>query len=109
MTERNTNSVAPLSPTCGPTVERLQLVLDGELPAAAPDADPHPAACAACRERIAAARLMLSAIALPVELSVPSGLTDSILAAVREDRFARIRRRSYAVAGGLGVSLAAAV
>jgi len=109
MTDRNPNTPAPLAPACGPTMERLQLVLDGELPAAALDTDPHPVLCSACLARIAAARLMQSALAAPAEVSVPSGLTDSILAAVRENRFTRIRRRSYAVAAGLAASLAASV
>lgn len=109
MTEPVTNADTPLAPVCRATVERLQLVLDGELPSAALDADPHPAACAACRERIAAARLVLSVLAAPAETAVPPGMTDAILSAVREDRFARIRRRSFAVAGGIAVAIAASV
>jgi hypothetical protein len=90
-------------------VERLQLVLDGELPAAALDADAHLTACAACRERITAARLVLSALAKPCETAVPPGLTDAILSAVREDRYARIRRRSYQWTTGVIVALAASI
>src|SRR5437763_757154 len=52
-------------PACEPTVARLQAVLDGDLPADALDADPHPAACPTCAERIRAARLMLAMLAEP--------------------------------------------
>lgn len=106
MTDSNPDLVPP---TCGPTIERLQLVLDGELPAAALDADPHPAACAACRQRIAAARLVLRALAAREGTAVPANLTDNILAQVRDDRVYRTRRRTFAVAGGIAVALAASV
>lgn len=109
MTESVTNADTPVPPVCRATVERLQLVLDGELPAAALDADPHLTACAACRERIAAARLVMSALARPAETSVPPGLTDAVLSAVREDRYARIRRRSYLWTTGVIVAIAASL
>jgi hypothetical protein len=96
-----------IPPACSPTMERLQLMLDGDLSAAALDSDAHVVACAACRERIAAARLLLSG--LKAECVVPSGLTDSILGALREDRLAQVRRRSYAIAGGVAVALAASL
>ena len=65
-------------------------------------------ACPACRERIAAARLLLSALAAPPEpVPLPAGMTDAILSAAREDRYARVRRRTYAVATGVLVALAA--
>src|SRR5262245_12390648 len=99
MTQPDFDAELPVPPACRPTVERLQLVLDGESPAAAIDADPHAAACAACRGRIAAAR----------EIPVPPGLTDAILSAVHEDRYARIRRRSYAWTIGIGVAVAASL
>jgi hypothetical protein len=93
------NAEASVPPACRATVDRLQLVLDGELGQAVLDADPHPAACAACRDRIAAARLMLSVLAVPPEpIPLPTGMTDAILTAVRSDRAARIRRRTYAIA-----------
>src|SRR5262245_49006348 len=88
----------PVPPGCRATVDRLQLVLDGDLGSAALDADPHPAVCAACRERIAAARVLLSVLAAPEPVPLPTGLTDAILGSVREDRAARIRRRTYAIA-----------
>ena len=93
MTVWNTNMDASLAPACGPTMELVQRILDGELPAAALNADPHPALCDACRERIAIARLMQKTLMAPSSPCVPSGLTESILSAAREDRLARIRRR----------------
>jgi hypothetical protein len=96
-------------PACRPTVERLQGVLDGDLPSAALDADPHAAACAACRERVAAARLLASVLAAPAEATpAPPGLTDRILEAVRADRRAGARR-AFALAGGLAVAAAVAL
>jgi hypothetical protein len=91
-------------------VDRLQLVLDGELGQAALDADPHPAVCAACRERIAAARMLLSVLATPPEpIPLPTGMTDAILTAVRQDRRGRVRRRVFALAGGVAVAAAVVV
>jgi hypothetical protein len=109
MTERNTNPDAIPPPACGLTIELLQRILDGESPAAALDADPHPSLCAACRERIAIARLVQKTLTVPATPSVPSRLTDSILTAVSEDRYARIRRRSYTIAVGMAAALAASV
>jgi hypothetical protein len=99
----------PLPPACRATVDRLQQVLDGELEASALEADPHPAACPACRGRIAAARLILSALAHPAPVALPPGMTDAIVSAVAENRYARIRRRSYAVSVGVLAALAASV
>jgi hypothetical protein len=109
MTESDINADLPVPPVCRPMMDRLQLVLDGALPAAALDADAHAVACPACRARVAAARLVLSALAAPGGFPIPSSLTDGILSAVREDRHTRIRRRSYAVAVGVAVALAASL
>lgn len=109
MTDRTTEIADLPPPACGTTLARLQLVLDRELPAAVLDPDPHALECPACRERIAAARLLLAQLASPHRTSVPAGLTDAVLAAVREDRFARLRGRSYAVAAGIIAALAASV
>lgn len=105
-----------ISPVCRPTLDRLQLVLDGELEATAIDADPHPAVCAACRERIAAARLVLSILGTTEAVVVPVGLTDRIVTAVCEDRatekearYRRMRRRSYAGAIGSIIAVAASL
>jgi hypothetical protein len=102
-------------PECRATVDRLHLVMDGDLEAAALDADPHPSVCAACRDRIAAARLVLSVLAAPEPVVLPAGMTDRIVAVVcadhaagKEQRFRRIRRRSFAGAVGALATLAAA-
>jgi hypothetical protein len=99
----------PVPPACRPFTDRLQRALDGEPDPAALEADPHPAACPACRERVAAARLLLSVLAAPAPVAPPAGLADAIVAAVNDDRYARIRRRSYAVSVGVVVALAASV
>lgn len=97
----------PVPPACGPTHDRLQAVLDGTLPPAALDADPHPAACPTCRARVRAARLVLTTLAVPQEaVALPAGLAFSILAAVRADRRARQRRRVFAMVGGLAAAAA---
>lgn len=109
MTEPDPNADLSVPPGCRSTVDRLQLVLDGVLPAGALHAEPHTLTCAACRERIAAARLLLSVFTVPAESSFPSGMTNSILAAVREDRHAQIRHRSYSLAAGFGAALVASL
>jgi hypothetical protein len=98
-----------VSPVCRPTVERLQAVLDGELPADALDADPHPTVCAACRERIAAARMLISVLATAAPTPVPTGMNERILRAVTEDRYSRIRRRAYVYSGGAALAIAATI
>lgn len=109
MTTRDENPIPQVPAGCAPLLDRLQLVLDGDLPASALDVDAHAATCGACRERMAAARLMLGTLATSAAPSVPSGLTDSIFVAVREDRYSRIRRRSYTIAGGAAIAIAASV
>ncbi len=105
--------VTLVPPVCQATVKRLQGILDGELPADALDADPHPAACAACRERVAAARLMISVLGLATEPApIPSGLTERILDAVQADhaeRRVRTRRRVFAFTGGLAIAAAVVI
>lgn len=96
----------PVPPACEPTIERLQLVLDGELPADSLDADPHAAGCPVCRDRIRAARLLLlTALSEPAEpVDVPVDLTSTILAGVRADRRRRVRQRALVAVGGLAVA-----
>src|SRR5687768_13555372 len=85
----------PVPPECRATVDLIQRVLDGE--ATDLDADAHAGACPTCRERVRAARVLLSVLALPSEaVAVPSNFTDSVLGAVRADRRARTRRRAFA-------------
>jgi len=105
-----------IDPVCRPTVDRLQLVFDGVLEANALDTDSHPGVCAACRERIATARLVLSVIATSEPVAMPAGLTERLVTAVCGDRLAekeakyrRIRRGSYAGAVGVLLALAASV
>ncbi|MCI0701784.1 MAG: hypothetical protein L0241_11930 [Planctomycetia bacterium] len=97
----------PIPPQCRATVELLQRVLDGDERAESLDADPHPAACLSCRERLRAARVLLSALSVPNEpVSVPVGFTDTILSAVKADQRYRARRRAFATVGGLAVAAA---
>jgi hypothetical protein len=94
-------------PACEPTVERLQRVLDGDLSPDALDADPHPAVCPTCRDRIRAARLVLTALAEPADpFQLPHGLTDAILLGVRADRRKAARRRVLFAVSGLAVAAA---
>jgi len=105
-----TASPEPLiPPECGPTLERIQSVLDRIHPASILAADPHPAACAACRDRARAAQHLLGAFAEPRSVSLPSGFVESILAGVREDRRVRVRRRTLALVGGFAAAAAVAL
>jgi hypothetical protein len=95
----------PVPPECRVTVDRIQNALDGNGDAL--DADPHATACAACRERVRAARVLLSVLAIPGEpVAVPAGFANRVVEAMKTERYARIRRRSYV--GTVG-ALAAAV
>jgi hypothetical protein len=86
---------------CGPTRAAVQAVLDDDRPAASLDADPHAAACPACRTRVTEARVLLAALALPARsVMVPAGFAAGVLSAVRADRRARRRRRLLASVGG---------
>jgi hypothetical protein len=94
---------------CGPTLAAAQRVLDGAESVAVLDADAHAAGCAACRARVAEARVLLAALALPPEpISVPSRFTSGVLAALKADRRERRRRRLLMSIGG-GLAVAAAV
>ena len=63
MTERGDHPILPVPPGCADLMDRLQLVLDGELSASVLEPDAHVASCRACRERMIAAKLMLKAVA----------------------------------------------
>jgi hypothetical protein len=131
-----------IPPACRPTVERLQGVFDagagaagagsstpgaeltGDLTVDALDADPHLATCADCRERVAAARLLVSVLATPAApTKPPAELTNRILDALAADgveqpgsdagtpgtaRSSRPARRRWAFAF-VGLALAASV
>jgi hypothetical protein len=84
-------------------------VLDGDRPAGDLDADAHAAACATCRGRVAEARVLLAALAVPpAPVAVPTGFAAGVLSAVRADRRARQRLRFAASVGG-GLAVAAAL
>lgn len=104
--EHNSNAIPP---ECGPTLERIQSVLDRIHPATILAADPHPALCPACRERVRAANLLLSTFAEPQAVAVPSGLTNAILAGVQRDLRSRSRRRAFAFVGGFAAAAAFAI
>jgi hypothetical protein len=99
----NENAIAP---ECGPTLERVQAVLDRIHPASILDADLHPATCPACRQRVRAALLVHSAFAKPEQVSVPAELTGAILAGVRRDRISRARQRGLLYAGSFAAAAA---
>lgn len=95
----------PVPPQCRPTVDAVQRALDGEVSL---PADAHASACAACRERVRAARVLLSVLAGPSEpVAVPVGFADRVLAAVRSEPVPRrVSRRGPAL---VTAALAAAV
>lgn len=100
-----------VAPECRATADAIQSVLDGAALAESLDSDPHATACATCRERVRAARVLLSALAAPAEpVAVPAGFTEKVMADVwagwHERRRERVRR-AYKVGGVL--ALAAAV
>jgi hypothetical protein len=107
MTAPSKNAMTPLPTDCDRSIDRLQRMLDGELPVSALDADPHTASCPNCRERSAAARIVLVAMASSVPATPPRDLTESIIAALREDRFAERRHRSFAIVGAAVIAIAA--
>ncbi|MBN9120074.1 MAG: hypothetical protein J0I06_13070 [Planctomycetes bacterium] len=98
----------PVAPECRATVELIQRALDGDAPTDALDADGHASACPACRERVRAAQVLLSVLAIPAEpVALPAGFAERVLTAVAEDRRVRVRGRVYKTAARL--ALAAAV
>ena len=84
----------PVPPECRATVARIQSALDGDADALATDA--HATACAACRERVRAARVLLAVLATPAEpVAVPTGFADRVVKAMWADRHVRTRRGVY--------------
>ena len=96
----------PIPPECGPTLERIQSVLDRIHPASVLATDPHPAACAACRERVRTAQALLAAFAEPRPVVVPAGFADSVLAGVQHAERVQFRRRTAALIGGFAMAAA---
>jgi hypothetical protein len=88
-----------IPPECGPTLERIQSVLDRIHSASILAADPHLESCMACCERVSAARQVLTAFAEPKRVAASPNLTETILAGMKRDRIARARRRGLLMAG----------
>lgn len=100
------NELEPL-PECRATLERIQAVMDGEAGVESLDADSHPAVCPACRERVRAARMLLSVLTAPREpVEVPGDFADRVVKAMWEDRHVRVRRRVYAATAWLALAAA---
>jgi hypothetical protein len=98
-----------LPPVCRQTVDRLQGVLDGELHSSALDNDPHMLTCTACRERIAAAKRLLTVLSSRVESApISPEMTERIVGAVLADfaaeRRHRSRRRIFTFAGSMAIA-----
>lgn len=100
----------PVAPECRGTVEALQSLLDGAAPDTL-DADTHAGACPTCRERVRAARVLLSVLTAPEEpVPVPAGFTDRVMSGVWDSWRARRRARvRYASRVAAVFALAAAV
>ena len=89
----------PVPPECRATVELIQRALDGDATADLFDANLHTSACATCRERARAARVLLSALATPAEpVAVPADFADRVVTAMWAERHTSTWRRSAAVA-----------
>src|SRR5262245_31552458 len=98
-----------LPPECRATVERIQRALDGEITPESLDtqAGAHATTCPACRERIRAARVLLSALATPREqVAVPSGFADRVVTAMQKDRQVQTRRTVYRAVAWVAIAAA---
>jgi hypothetical protein len=97
----------PVPPECRATAGLIQRVLDGDAAPGALEADPHAAACPACRQRVRAARALLAMFAAPREpVAVPAGFAKRVTERMWAERHARTRLRSFvgacaAIAAGL--------
>ena len=98
-----------IPPECAPTLVRIQRVLDGEAAADLVGMDLHLESCRSCRERLAAARLLVMSLAGFGSVRVPSWLPGAIVAGIDADRRARTRRRVLAFVGGLAAAAAIVV
>jgi hypothetical protein len=91
------NDNEPVPPECRATVDLIQRALDGDAGPESLGADTHATACPSCRERVRAARALLSVLAAPREpVAVPADFADRVLTALRADRQAHNRRRIFA-------------
>src|SRR5579883_265506 len=101
------NEPASVPPECAATVDRVQAVLDGEAGVESLDVDSHPAVCPACRERVRAARVLLSVLTASREpVEVPGDFADRVVKVMWEDRHVRIRRRVYVATAWLALAAA---
>lgn len=91
---------------CLPTLARIQRALDGEMSADLLAADEHAESCRGCRERLAAARLLVMGLTGVGSVAVPSWLSGAIVAGIDADRRGRSRRRIVAAVGGLAAAAA---
>ena len=95
-----------LPPQCRAAVDAIQRTLDGA--PEPPGLVAHALSCAACRERVRAARVLLSVLSAPAEpVAVPAGFADRVLASRQAERRAPTRGRAHRAAAWL--ALAAAV
>ena len=97
-----------IPPECGPTVERLQGVLDGGSSRDL-DADPHAVVCATCRARVRASRFLLAAFVNPGPVALPPNFADRILAHAQPAPRRRNWKRAVTVAVGLAAAVLLAV
>ena len=97
-----------IPPECGPTVERLQSVLDGGSPRDL-DADPHAAVCASCRTRVRASRILLTALATRQPVRLPQNFADRILALAQPATRTRNWKGVVATAVGIAAAVLLAV
>jgi hypothetical protein len=97
-----------LPPVCRQTMEKLQGVMDGEIPVRELDHIDHALTCSVCRERIATTKLILSVLSERNHAPIAPVKTENILSAVLADRLAernsRFRSRVLAVAGSLAIA-----
>jgi hypothetical protein len=104
------NEHDPPAPECRATVDVIQRVLDGDAAPESLDSDSHATACPACRERIRAARVLLSVLAAPRDpVPVPAGFADRVASAMHKDRRVQTRRTAYKAAAWVAVAAAVLV
>jgi hypothetical protein len=108
MNRSNEADSAP-SPECLPTLARIHRALDGDVAVDLLTADEHAESCRNCRERLAAARLLVMGLTGIGSVAVPSWLSGAIIAGIDEDRRACSRRRVFAMVGGLAAAAAIVV